>query len=104
MSVSGLYEQQVTRKAKMIAMHPGHILATHYHPFSPQVGGIECLLASTAIHSERRGGIAERTARSGAVVETIFLSRPRRAQCTTATARRSFIPWSIQAVNGQQLV
>ena len=28
----------------------------------------------------------ERTARSGAVVETIFLSRPRRAQCTCMAA------------------
>ena len=28
----------------------------------------------------------ERTARSGAVVETIFLSRPRRAQCTIPNA------------------
>ena len=53
----------------------------------------------TYIHSERRGRIAtapdssvrkatpsdntERTARSGAVVETIVLSRPRRAQCMT---------------------
>ena len=30
MSVSGLRERQVTRKAKMIVMDPGHILATHY--------------------------------------------------------------------------
>ena len=33
----------------------------------------------------------ERTARSGAVVETIFLSRPRRAQCSRLPAYRKFI-------------
>ena len=32
------------------------------------------------------GDNTERTARSGAVVETIFLSRPRRAQCTAGGA------------------
>ena len=31
----------------------------------------------------------ERTARSGAVVETIFLSRPRRAQCSVWLTRRT---------------
>ena len=46
--------------------------------------------ASLALDSSVRkatpSDITERTARSGAVVETIFLSRPLRAQCKDSTA------------------
>ena len=39
----------------------------------------------------------ERTARSGAVVETIVLSRPRRAQCNSLTANGSLLAVSVHA-------
>ena len=40
------------------------------------------LAPDSSVRKATPSDITERTARSGAVVETIFLSRPRRAQCT----------------------
>ena len=39
------------------------------------------LAPDSSVRKATPSDITERTARSGAVVETIFLSRPRRAQC-----------------------
>ena len=41
------------------------------------------LAPDSSVRKATPSDITERTARSGAVVETIFLSRPRRAQCTS---------------------
>ena len=48
----------------------------------------------------------ERTARSGAVVETIFLSRPRRAQCKTPHVVPNFEPrhYSYRTVSAEYSV
>ena len=40
------------------------------------------LATDSSVRKATPSDITERTARSGAVVETIFLSRQRRAQCT----------------------
>ena len=40
------------------------------------------LASDSSVRKATPSDITERTARPGAVVETIFLSRPRRAQCT----------------------
>ena len=47
MSVSGLYERRVTQKAKMTAMNPGHVLATHYQ-LLPSGRRYRMAMASTA--------------------------------------------------------
>ena len=44
------------------------------------------LAPDSSVHKATPSDITERTARSGAVVETIFLSRPRHAQCTRCGA------------------
>ena len=44
------------------------------------------LAPDSSVRKATPSDITERTARSGAVVETIFLSRPRRAQCTAMYA------------------
>ena len=44
------------------------------------------LAPDSSVRKATPSDITERTARSGAVVETIFLSRPRRAQCSRYTA------------------
>ena len=46
------------------------------------------LAPDSSVRKATPSDITERTARSGAVVETIFLSRPRRAQCTCDRANR----------------
>ena len=44
------------------------------------------LAPDSSVRKATPSDISERTARSGAVVETIFLSRPRRAQCSVVSA------------------
>ena len=44
------------------------------------------LAPDSSVRKETPSDITERTARSGAVVETIFLSTPRRARCTVSPA------------------
>ena len=47
------------------------------------------LAPDSSVRKATPSDITERTARSGAVVETIFLSRPRRAQCTKSGEKKS---------------
>ena len=50
------------------------------------------LAPDSSVRKATPSDITERTARSGAVVETIFLSRPRRAQCSGYLAKQPTLP------------